>query len=272
GQGKIVAWTHRIVGQGILASSPLKGRVKDGLDPTVLKGAYNLPYGFAAQTVDVHMPDLPVPVLWWRSVASSHNAYAVETFIDQIAAAAGRDPAELRLELLAGRERHLAVLRLVLDKAGWTKPLAQGAPSEKRGRGLALHESFDSVVAQVAEVSIKPDGSFSVDRVVCAVDCGIAINPDVVRAQMEGGIGYGLSAALTGAITFNKGRVEQSNFHDYAVLRMPQMPKVEVHIVPSTAPPSGVGEPGLPPIAPAVANALAMAGARRITSLPIKLS
>ncbi|MBL8470540.1 MAG: xanthine dehydrogenase family protein molybdopterin-binding subunit [Rhodocyclaceae bacterium] len=271
-QGKIVAWKHRIVGQGILASSPFKARVQDGIDPTVVKGAYNLPYGFGTQRVDVHMPELPVPVLWWRSVASSHNAYAVETFLDQIAAAAGRDPADLRLELLAGRERHLAVLRLVLEKADWTKPLAQGAPGDKRGRGLALHESFDSVVAQVAEVSIKADGSFTVDRVVCAVDCGLAINPDVVRAQMEGGIGYGLSAALSGAITFNKGRVDQSNFDNYTVLRMPQMPKVDVHIVPSAAAPTGVGEPGLPPIAPAVANALAQAGAKRITSLPIKLA
>ena len=164
------------------------------------------------------------------------------------------------------------MLELAAKQSGWGTPLAAGKPGEKRGRGIAVHESFGTFVAQVAEVTVKPDNSFSVDRVVCAVDCGIAVNPDNVRAQMEGGIGFGLSAALHGAITIKDGAVEQSNFHDYPILRINEMPAVDVHIVPSTAAPTGVGEPGTPVIAPAVANALAAATGKRVRTLPMKLA
>jgi isoquinoline 1-oxidoreductase beta subunit len=192
----------------------------------------------------------------------------VECFIDRLAAAAGRDPVEFRRALLAGHPRHLGVMELAAGKAGWGTPMESG-----RGRGIAVHESFGTPVAQVAEVTVHDDGSFSVDRVVIAVDCGVAVNPDVIRAQMEGGMGFGLSAALTSELTLEKGRVVQSNFHDYTVLRINQMPKqVEVHIVPSAQPPSGVGEPATPVIAPAVANALASVTGQHFDRLPLTLS
>jgi isoquinoline 1-oxidoreductase beta subunit len=174
--------------------------------------------------------------------------------------------------MLSGKPRHVGVLELAANKAGWGSALAPGKAGEKRGRGVAVHESFNTFVAQVAEVTVKSDGSFSVDRVVCAVDCGIAVNPDVVRAQMEGGIGFGLSAALHGAITFKDGAVEQSNFHDYMPLRINEMPAIEVHIVPSTEKPTGVGEPATPVIAPAVANAIAAATGKRLRVLPLSLA
>jgi isoquinoline 1-oxidoreductase beta subunit len=211
-------------------------------------------------------------VLWWRSVGSTHTAFSTETFIDELAAAAGKDPVAFRSGFLAQHPRHLAVLELAAAKSGWGTPLAPGKAGEKRARGIAVHESFDSVVAQVAEVTVGSDGKFRVDRVVCAVHCGIAVNPDVVRAQMEGGIGFGLSAALHGAITLKDGAVEQSNFHDYPVLRIDEMPQVDVHIVASSDKPTGVGEPGVPVIAPAVANALAAATGRRIRKLPLELA
>jgi len=217
--------------------------------------------------VDLHTPTYPVPVQWWRSVGSTHTAFSTEVFIDEVAHAAGKDPVAFRRDLLAKHPRHLAALDLAVSKAGWGKPLA-ARDGVRRGRGVAVHESFNTVVAEIAEVSVKPDGSFKVDRVVCAVDCGIAINPSIVRAQMEGGIGFGLSAALYSAITLKDGEVQQSNFHDYPLLRIGDMPHVEVHIVPSTANPSGVGEPGVPPIAPAVANALFAATGKRLRTLP----
>ena len=186
-----------------------------------------------------------------------------ETFFDEVATAAGRDPVEMRLELMAGHPRQAAVLRLAAEKAGWGSPLPAG-----RGRGVALHESFNTRVAQVAEVTVRDDGGFSVDRVVCAVDCGIAINPDVIRAQIEGGIGYGLSAALREAINIVDGEVREGNFDRYRPLRFDEMPAVEVHIVPSTENPTGIGEPGVPPVAPAVANALFAATGKRHRSLP----
>lgn len=184
--------------------------------------------------------------------------------IDQLASAAKKDPIIFRRELLTKEPRALGVLNLAAEKAGWKKPLAQGT-----FRGVAVHKSFGTWVAQVAEVAVKPDGSFQVTRVVCAVDCGVAVNPDVIRAQMEGGIGMGLSAALGEAITVKKGVVEQSNYHNYALMRMDVMPVVEVHIVPSAEMPSGVGEPGVPPIAGAVANALFAATGKAITKLPL---
>jgi isoquinoline 1-oxidoreductase beta subunit len=267
-KGNVLAWQHRLVGQSIIVGTPFEGgMVKNGVDLTSVEGAANLPYAIPNLLVDLHTPKHPVPVQWWRSVGSTHTAFSTEVFLDEVAQAAGKDPVVLRRELLKGHPRHLAVLDLAANKAGWGAPLA-GQAGVRRGRGIAVHESFGSVVAEVAEVSVKPDGSFKVDRVVCAVDCGIAINPDIVRAQMEGGIGFGLSAALYSAITLKDGEVEQSNFHDYRLLPISEMPKVEVHIVPSTANPSGVGEPGVPPIAPAVANALFAATGKRLRSLP----
>ena len=271
--GNLVAWQHRIVGQSILAGTPFEAfMVKNGIDPTSVEGASTLPYAIPNLNVDLHSPKLGVPVLWWRSVGSTHTAYATETFIDEVAVAAGKGPLEFRRSLLAKHPRHLGVLELAAAKAGWGNALAPGKAGEKRGRGIAVHESFDTYVAQVAEVTVKKDGSFSVDRVFCAVDCGIAVNPDVIRAQMEGGIGYGLSAALHGAITLKDGVVEQSNFHDYPVLRINEMPAIEVYIVASTEPPKGVGEPGTPVIAPAVANALAAATGKRLRVLPLALA
>jgi isoquinoline 1-oxidoreductase beta subunit len=266
--GKPVAWHHRLVGQSIAIGSPFEGAlVKDGVDVTSVEGASTLPYAIPNLRVDLHSPKLPVPVQWWRSVGSTHTAFAVETFIDQLAAAAGRDPVEFRRSLLADHPRHLGVLQLAAEKAGWGTSLGAG-----RGRGIAVHESFNTFVAQVAEVTVHADQRFSVDRVVIAVDCGVAVNPDVIRAQMEGGMGFGLSAALGSEITLEQGRVVQSNFHDYVVLRIDQMPRVEVHIVTSAEPPTGVGEPATPVIAPAVANALYHATGQRFDRLPLRLS
>lgn len=271
--GTVSAWQQRIVGQSILAGTPFeKFMVKDGIDQTSVEGASTLPYTVPNLRVELHSPKLGVPVLWWRSVGSTHTAFSTETFIDELATTAGKDPVAFRQALLTGHPRHIGVLTLAADRAGWSKPLAPGKAGEKRGRGVAVHESFNTFVAQVVEVTVKPDNSFSVDRVVCAVDCGIAISPDVIRAQMEGGIGYGLSAALYGAITLKDGVVEQSNFHQYLPLRMQEMPPVEVHIVSSTEKPTGVGEPGTPVVAPALANAIAAATGKRLHNMPLSLT
>ena len=271
--GNIVAWENRIVGQAIQAGTPFEPiMIRDGIDATSVEGAQNLPYAIANLKVDLHSPRVGVPVLWWRSVGSTHTAYSTETFIDELAAAAKKDPVEYRRALLTKEPRYVGVLDLAAEKAGWGKPLSAGKSGEKRGRGIAVHKSFDTYVAQVAEVTVTKDGAFSVDRVVCAVDCGIAVNPDVIRAQMEGGIGFGLAAALHSAITLKDGIVEQSNFHDYPPLRINEMPKVEVYIVASTENPTGVGEPGTPVVAPAVANALAAATGKRLRSLPLTLA
>ena len=261
--GRIVAWEHRIVGQSFLKGTPFGGLIKDGIDATSVEGGSTLPYAIPNLGVELHSPEVGVPTLWWRSVGSSHTAFSTETFLDELAKAAGRDPFELRKELLDKHPRHRGVLELAAAKAGWGSPLPAG-----RGRGIAVHESFGSYVANVVEVSLRKDGLPKVERVVCAVDCGIAVNPDVVRAQMEGGIGFGLGAALYGEITLDKGRVVQSNFHDYRSLRIDDMPQVEVHIVPSAEAPTGVGEPGVPCIAPAVANALFQLTGKRIYRLP----
>jgi len=265
--GKLVAWHQRIVGQSILAKTPMSGMIKNGIDFTSVEGAANLPYAIPNLYVDLHTPDLPVPVQWWRSVGSTHTAYAVETFIDQIATTAKQDPLAFRRALLKDHPRHLGVLELAAEKAGWGQPLAAG-----RGRGIAVHECFNTFVAEVAEVTVHADKTFSVDRVVIAVDCGVAVNPDIIKAQMEGGMGYGLSPTLSSQVTLRAGEIEQSNFHDYIVLRMNQMPTVEVYIVPSEQQPTGVGEPATPVIAPAVANALAQATGQRLYALPLKLS
>ncbi len=269
--GNIAGWQHRLVGQSIMSGTVLEPMlVKNGVDRTSVDGASNLPYAIADLTVDLHSPRQGVPVLWWRSVGSTHTAYSTETFIDELAATAGKDPVAFRRAMLAGHPRHLATLELVAAKAGWGTPLEAGKAGEKRGRGIALHESFGTVVAQVAEITVNASGKLKVDRVVCAVDCGIAVNPDIVKAQMEGGIGFGLSAALYSAITLKDGVVQQSNFHDYPQLRIGDMPAIDVHIVPSTAKPSGVGGPAVPVIAPAVANALAAATGKRVRTLPFE--
>jgi isoquinoline 1-oxidoreductase subunit beta len=208
-------------------------------------------------------------VLWWRSVENTHMAYSKEVIIDELAEAAGEDPVAFRLRLLGKHPRSAAVLRLLAEKSGWNQPFVAG---KGRGRGIAVHESFGSVVGQVAEVTVSGD-DIRVDRVVCVVDCGIAVTPDVVVAQMQSGIGYGLSAALWGEITLTGGRVDQHNFDGYRVMRINEMPKiVEVYIAPSTNPPTGVGEPGTPPIAPAVANAVRMATGIRLRRLPFDLA
>jgi isoquinoline 1-oxidoreductase beta subunit len=216
--------------------------------------------------VELHTTDVQVPVQWWRSVGHTHTAFVTEVMIDELAAAAKRDPVEFRRALLGKAPRHKGVLELAAEKAGWGTPLPPG-----RARGVAVHQSFNSYVAEVAEVSLR-NGKLRVERVVCAVDCGIAVNPDVIRAQMEGGIGYALSAALHGEITFGKdGAVDQANFDKYQPLRIGEMPAVEVHIVPSTEAPTGVGEPGVPPLAPAVANAVRALTGQPVRRLPLRL-
>jgi isoquinoline 1-oxidoreductase beta subunit len=263
----VVGWRQRIVGQSFVKGTLMEGAlIRNGVDQTAVEGASNLAYSVPNIAVDLHMTEVGVPTLWWRSVGHTHTAYAVETVIDQLAEAAGADPVEFRRKLLASKPRHLGVLNLAAEKAGWGKPVPAGV-----ARGVAVHESFKSFVAQVVDVRIGKDGKVKVDRVVCAVDCGIAINPDVIKAQMEGGIGFGLGAVLTGAITMTGGVVDQSNFHDYIPLRIGDMPEVEVHIVPSAEPPTGVGEPGVPPIGPAVANAVYRLTGKRIQSLPFSL-
>ena len=206
-------------------------------------------------------------VWFWRSVGHSQNIFFVEGFVDEMAVAAGKDPYEYRRALLGKNPRYKGVLELAAAKAGWGKPLPAG-----RGRGIAVGQSFGSFVAEVAEVSVGRDGKLRVHRVVCAVDCGSTVNPGIVKRQMESAIAFGLSAALYGEITFKEGKVEQSNFHDYPVLRIDEMPKVEVHIVPSTEAPGGVGEPGLPPLAPAVVNAVYAATGKRLRKLPLRLA
>jgi isoquinoline 1-oxidoreductase beta subunit len=267
--GKLVAYRQRIVGQSIMAGTPFAAMMKDGVDPTAVEGSAGEQYEIENALVEWTQPKVGVPVLWWRSVGHTHTAFSKEVIIDELAQEAGQDPVAFRLALLEKHPRHAAVLKLAAEKAGWDKPF----PKEKgRGRGVALHESFGSVVAQVAEVTVAGD-KITVDRVVCAVDCGIAITPDVVKAQMQSGIGYGLSAALYGKITLSDGHVDQTNFHQYEVLRINEMPRsIEVYIVPSTNPPSGVGEPGTPPIAPAVANAVRAATGIKLRKLPFDLA
>jgi isoquinoline 1-oxidoreductase subunit beta len=272
-KGNVTAWQQRIVGQSIMKGTAFEGfTVKDGVDKTSVEGADNLPYAIPNLSVALHTTTNAVPVLWWRAVGSTHTAFSTEVMIDELAVAAGKDPVAFRANLLAKHPRHLAVLKLAAEKANWSVALPAAQSGAKRGKGIAVHESFNSFVAQVVEVTVNADKTFKVDRVVCAVDCGVAVTPDVVRAQMEGGIGFALSAALHGKITLKDGLVEQSNFTDYPMLRINEMPNVEVHIVPSTQPPTGVGEPGVPPLAPALANAIAHATGQRLRNLPLKLA
>ena len=262
-KGHLNAWRHVIVGQSIMAGGAFAGMIKDGIDPTSVEGASTIAYAIPNISVDLATTKTGVPVLWWRVVGSSHTTYAVEAFIDEVAHAAGEDGFTFRRKLLEHQPRMKAVLELAAEKAGWSTPLPAG-----KGRGIAVAEAFKTFVAQVAEVSVDKDGQIKVDRVVCAVDCGTPINPDIIAAQMEGGIGFGLGAALYGAITLKKGRIEQDNFNSYRVLRMNEMPQVEVHIVASAEPPTGVGEPGVAPLGPAVANAIFAATGKRNYVLP----
>jgi isoquinoline 1-oxidoreductase beta subunit len=268
GGGKPIAWAHTLVGQSILAGTPFAGMIKNGIDETSVEGAADSPYlaAISDHRVDLHTTTLPIPVLWWRSVGHTHTAFVVESFLDELAHAAGKDPLALRRELLPPGSRPRGALDRAAEAFGWGRPLPAG-----HAAGIAVHESFGSAVAEAAEVSVE-NGHIRVHRVVCAVDCGPVVNPDGIEAQMQSGIVFGLSAALYGEITFRDGRVEQSNFHDYPVLRMLEMPRVEVHIVPSDKKMGGVGEPGTPPIAPAVANALFALTGQRLRRLPLRLT
>ncbi len=263
-QGAVTGWLHRVVVPSI-GNQLWPGSVKNGYDPDAVDGAVDLRYAIPNLRVEYGMITNPVPIGWWRSVYASQTCFANECFLDELAAAAGRDPLAVRQELLAHSPRHRAVLDLAAAKAGW------GTVPAGRAQGIAIHHFFsDAIVAEVAEVSIE-GGKVRVHKVTCAIDCGLAVNPANVRYQVEGAVIYGLSAALYGAITVDKGRVTQSNFHDYPVVRMPEAPVVEVHIVPSAEAPKGVGEPGLPPIAPAVANAVARLTGKRVRRLPIEV-
>ncbi len=265
GAGNIVGLHHRVVGQSILTGTPFEAfLIKDGIDSTSIEGAKELPYAVGAHRLEVHNTDVRVPVLWWRSVGSTHTAYVIETMMDRLAKAAGEDPVAFRLRHMENYPREAGALKLAAEKAGWRET----SPANGAHRGVAVHKSFGSYVAQVAEARVRDDGSIKVDRVVCAIDCGLAVMPDQVKAQMEGGIGYGLGAVLRNRISMEDGEVVESQFFDYEPLRMSDMPHVETHIVPSTEAPTGAGEPGTPPIGPAVANALFWGTGREINTLP----
>jgi isoquinoline 1-oxidoreductase beta subunit len=251
--GQIVGWDQTIVGQSIMG--------KADLDETSVEGASNLPYTIPNLRVIAHNTKLEVPPLWWRSVGHTHTGFAVETFVDELLQKVGKDPVEGRLALLSKEPRHMGTLKKVAEMANWGSPVPDG-----RQRGVAIVKSFDSYVAQIVEISLGEDGAPRVHKVWCAVDCGVAVNPNVIAAQMEGGIGYGLGAVLFDAITLGDGgKIVQSNFHDYRSLRINEMPAVEVAIIPSIEKPTGVGEPGVPPVGPAVANAW-----RRLTNNPVR--
>jgi isoquinoline 1-oxidoreductase beta subunit len=268
-KGMPATWQHTIVGQSILKGTAFeKVMVKNGIDGTIVEGVTDTPYKLPAMQVNVHHPEVNVPVLWWRSVGHTHTAFVMETMVDQLAAAAKMDPIAYRLALLDPKHaRHRNVLTLVRDRSGWGKaPLAKG-----RARGVAVHESFGSVCAQVAEISLE-GGTIRVHKVTAAVDCGIAVNPLGVEAQIQSAMAFGLSAAMYGRISLKNGRVEQSNFSDYPVLRLNEMPECSVHIVPSKDAPTGIGEPGTPPIAPAVANAIFALTGKRLMRLPFDIA
>ncbi len=294
-QGMPIAWTHHVAGASYRArEAPVWARrsaawlqktlgtklvpdalpdgvrqrlprwVREGVDGTAVAGSGPLRYRIPCQRVEYSLVDATVPVGWWRSVGHSQNAFFTESFVDELSHAAGRDPYEYRRALLAHAPRERRVLDVAAQAAEWST-----SPSAGRGRGIAFHPSFGSLVAQVAEVSLSPAGTLRVHRVVCAIDCGQVVNPDTVRAQMEGGILFGLTAALRGEITLRAGAVEQSSFHDYRLLALAECPAMEVHIVESNEAPGGVGEPGTPPIAPAIANAVFAATGRRLRKLPL---
>ena len=292
--GNISSWSHRIATQSIVAQSgswiaafaphsmPIVAKMEMGAlgggivglaarggitDPTSIEGAGELPYAIPAFKLEYAPIEPQVTIGSWRSVGVSHTIFVVESFFDELAHAAGQDPLEARRKLMKKGSRELRVLELAAQKAGWGT-----APRAGIFRGIAVAKAFNSYCAEVAEVSVDPVRGLKVERVVAAIDCGTVVNPDIVKMQIESAIAYGLSAAMRQQITFKKGVVEQSNFHDFPPLRMNEMPQVEVHIVESTEPPTGVGEPGLPPIAPAVANAIFAATGKRIRKLPFSVS
>ncbi len=259
-------WQQRIVCQSIVKGTPFEeGMMKEGIDHTAVEGIVDLSYAVPNLQVEYQMAPAGVPVLWWRSVGHSFTAFVKECFVDELATAAGQDPLAFRKQLLVDHPRQIALLDLLAEKAGW------GKPEQGRAQGLAIHESFGSIVAQVAEVTVE-DNKIKVGRVVCAVDCGQTVNPDTIVAQMQSAIYFGMAAALHDAITFKNGRVEQSNFHDYPMPRLAAMPVVGVHIMPSKEKPGGIGEPGVPPIAPAIANAVFAANKMRLRTLPLNLA
>ena len=266
--GKIAGWDHNIVGQSIMTGSPFEAfMVKNGVDGTSTEGVTDTPYSIPNMNATLHTTKTGVPVLWWRSVGHTHTAFVMESMMDDLAKAAGRDPVEFRRDYLAKHPRVLNVLNTAAEKSGWGSPLPAG-----RARGVAVHESFGSVCAHVAEVSVE-NGQIKVHRVTSAFDCGLAVNPLTITAQVESAVVFGLSAALYGKITLKDGVVEQSNFHDYPVLRMAEMPQMSVHIMETGATsPTGVGEPGTPPIAPAVANAVFALTGKRLRTLPFNLA
>jgi isoquinoline 1-oxidoreductase beta subunit len=259
GDGKIQGWHHRVVGQSIFAEMGMGSDV----DSTSIEGVNDLHYNVSDLAAELYTTKLGVPIQWWRSVGHTHTAFAVESFMDELAHEAKRDPVAFRLDHLDQDSRYAKVLRLAAEKAGWSNPTPIG-----HGRGVAVHESFNTVVAEIAEVSIRQDRTIQVHKVVAAVDCGTVVNPDIIRAQVEGAVMYGLSAALHGKVTLTDGKVDQHNFDSYTVLRMNEAPVVEVYVLPSEAPPTGIGEPGTPPIAPAVANAVFALTGARIRELP----
>lgn len=268
--GEITHWDDTIAAQSIIANSPMAGMAADGIDPLSVEGSIHLPYKLPNLRVSLHTMESKVPVLWWRSVGSTHTAFATETFLDELLEASGKDPVDGRLALLDPASRDAGVLNAVAEMADWKAATTE----DGHARGVALHKSFGTYVAQIVDVSIGVDGEPRVHMVWCAVDCGVAINPNIVTAQIEGAVGYGLGHALYGEITLEKGgAVRQSNFHDYRSLRMPEMPAVEVSIIKSAEAPTGIGEPGLPPLAPAIANAMRRLqgdAVRRLPFVPVK--
>jgi isoquinoline 1-oxidoreductase beta subunit len=266
--GKVAAWAHRTVAQSIFKGGPMESiAVHNGVDHFSVEGVVDTPYQLP-MSIGLTDYESPMPVLWWRSVGHSQSGYTMEVLMDMAAEAAGADPVEFRLahldESVDDQARFAGVLKLAAEKSGW-----DGKAMKGKGRGIAVHKSFNSYVAEVIDVSVNDKGAISIDKVTCAVDCGLAVNPDVIRAQMEGGIGYGLGAVMRNEVTLTDGVVDQQNFPDYEPLRITDMPDVEVHIVESDLAPSGVGEPGLPPAGPALANAIYAATGKRITTLPM---
>ena len=266
-KGKPLSWSHRVTGSSIMSrfAPPL---VKDGVDPDAVEGAKDMPYAIPNVLVDYVRHEPPVPTAFWRGVGPTHNIFVVESFIDELAAASKQDPLAFRRDLLDKSPRMRAVLNLAAEKAGWAQPLAP-VPGRRVGRGLSTQFAFGSYMAQVAEVSVGADGEVRVHRVVCAVDCGQVVNPDTVVAQIESGVIFGLTAALWNEITFDKGRVQQSNFHDYRMMRMNEAPRIEVYIAQSADAPGGIGEPGTAASAPALTNAIFAATGQRVRKLPV---
>jgi isoquinoline 1-oxidoreductase subunit beta len=263
-KGMPVAWNNRFAGSSIIARY-FPAFFKDGLDPDTTDGAINLVYDLPNLHVEYVRVEPPgIPTAFWRSVGPSHNVFVTESFMDELAAAAKQDPVAYRLALLDKSPRAKAVLELAAEKAGWGEKLPP-----RVGRGVSIQNAFGTYMAQIAEAEVSQDGEVRVKRVVCAVDCGVVINPDTVQAQIQSAVMFGITAALHGEITLKDGRVEQTNFDTYQMLRMDEAPPVEVHIFPSTEAPGGMGEPGTSAIVPAVANAVFAATGKRLRKMPI---